>query len=111
MAVKRLLTEFDMCTFLRHQHSTKAASSAVKDALWHTIQSTRLNFAGKNKLDRQINLEVGRAPRHTTPMSSRRYSCFHKQSPRAQGGLDVMREDGGKPKVIANVTITLALDL
>jgi len=112
MALKRLLTEFGMGSSLRRQDYTEAASRAVKDALWHNS----INLAelyGKDKSEMQITVEVGVQKPDQIDTGTIRTLFPYGQViviPR-KGGLDVPRTDGGKPNVIANVAISVALDL
>ena len=112
MAVKRLLTEFGMGTSLRRQDYTEAASRAVKDALWHNSINLA-ELSGTDKSDMQITVDVG--VQNPEAVDKDRISEIF---PYGQitvvpqlGGLDIPRSDGGKPTVIANVAISVALDL
>ena len=112
MPVKRLLTEFGMGTSLRRQDYTEAASRAVKDALWHNS----INLAelyGKDKSDMMITVEVGvQDPQALdTDAIAAIFPYGQVEVIARKGGLDVPRSDGGKPTVIANVAISVALDL
>lgn len=112
MALKRLLTEFGMGSSLRRQDYTQAATRAVKDALWHNS----INLAelyGKDKSDMQITVEIGvQDPEAIDPDAIAAIFPYGQISvlPR-KGGLDVPRSDGGNPTVIANVAISVALDV
>lgn len=108
----RLLTEFGMGSSLRRQDYTEAATRAVKDALWHNS----INLAelyGKDKADMLITVEVG-VQQPEALETDKIVAIFPYGQvtvvPR-HGGLDVPRSDGGKPTVIANVAISVALDL
>ena len=112
MAVKRLLTEFGMGSSLRRQDYTEAATRAVKDALWHNSINLAELF-GKDKTEMQITVEV--AVQNPDALDSDKIARIFPYGqvtivPRL-GGLDVPRTDGGKPTVIANVAISVALDL
>lgn len=112
MAVKRLLTEFGMGSSLRRQDYTQAAERAVKDALWHNSINLAELF-GKQKEEMQITVEVG--VQNPDALEIDKIAAIFPYGqvtvvPR-QGGLDVPRNDGGKPTVIANVAISVALDL
>ncbi|MFA8385837.1 MAG: Lin0512 family protein [Pelagibaca sp.] len=112
MPVKRLLTEFGMGSSLRRQDYTEAASRAVKDALWHNS----INLAelyGKDKSDMMITVEVGvQDPDAVDTNALAAIFPYGQITVTARkGGLDVPRADGGKPTVIANVAISVALDL
>ena len=112
MALKRLLTEFGMGSSLRRQDYTEAASRAVKDALWHNS----INLAelyGKDKTDMVITVEVG--VQNPDALDTDAIAAIFPYGqitvvPR-KGGLDVPRSDGGTPTVIANVAISVALDV
>ncbi|MFP7673773.1 Lin0512 family protein [Marivita sp. S0852] len=112
MALKRLLTEFGMGSSLRRQDYTEAASRAVRDALWHNS----INLAelyGKDKSEMQITVEVGVQQPDQIDIDTLRTLFPYGQVtvvPRT-GGLDVPRSDGGTPTVIANVAISVALDV
>ena len=112
MPVKRLLTEFGMGSSLRRQDYTEAASRAVRDALWHNS----INLAelyGKDKSEMLLTVEVGVQNPEALDIGKIRTLFPYGQVtvvPR-KGGLDVPRADGGKPTVIANVAISVALDL
>lgn len=112
MAVKRLLTEFGMGTSLRRQDYTEAAARAVRDALWHNS----INLAelyGTDKSAMQITVEVGvQTPDAIDTGAIAAIFTYGQVTVTARkGGLDVPRSDGGKPTVIANVAISVALDL
>ncbi|MEL7166082.1 MAG: Lin0512 family protein [Pseudomonadota bacterium] len=108
----RLLTEFGMGSSLRRQDYTEAATRAVKDALWHNS----INLAelyGKAKEDMQITVEIG--VQDPDALDTTQIAAIFPYGqvtvvPR-RGGLDVPRADGGKPTVIANVAISVALEV
>ena len=112
MAVKRLLTEFGMGASLRRQDYTQAAVRAVQDALWHNS----INLAelyGKDKTEMQITVEVGVQQPDAVDVTrvAKIFPYGQVQVTPVHGGLDVPRADRGKPTVIANVAISVALDL
>ncbi|MEM9320739.1 MAG: Lin0512 family protein [Pseudomonadota bacterium] len=108
----RLLTEFGIGSSLRRQDYTQAAVRAVQDALWHNS----INLAelyGKQKEDMQITVEVG--VQQPNALRTDEIAAIFPYGqvtvvPR-RGGLDVQRADGGKPTVIANVAISVALEI
>lgn len=112
MTATRLLTEFGMGSSLRRRDYTEAAKRAVKDALWHNS----INLAelyGKDKSDMQITVEIG--VQNPDAIDSAAIAAIFPYGqitvlPR-KGGLDVARADGAAPTVIANVAISVALDL
>ena len=111
MAPKRLLTEFGMGTSLRRQDYTQAARRALQDALWHNS----INLAelyGQPKEAMQITVEIGvqqpeavniDALANIFPYGQLEFSVV-------EGGLDVPRPDGN-PTVIANVAISVSLEV
>lgn len=111
MAVKRLLTEFGMGSSLRRQDYTQAAVRAVEDALWHNSINLAELF-GKEKSEMQVSVEVAtQAPEQIDSAKIARIFPYGQVSVIAvKGGLDIPRQDGGNPTVIANVAISVALD-
>jgi uncharacterized protein (TIGR02058 family) len=108
----RLLTEFGMGSSLRRQDYTEAAVRAVRDALWHNSINLAELF-GREKGEMQILVEVGvQAPdRVEVARVAEIFPYGAVEVVARKGGLDVPRADGGKPTVIANVAISVALDL
>ncbi len=111
MAVKRLLTEFGMGSSLRRQDYTEAASRAVKDALWHNSINLAELF-GKDKSEMIITVEVAvQQPEKVDAEVIGAIFPYGQVTVKAvKGGLDVPRPDGN-PTVIANVAISVALDV
>jgi uncharacterized protein (TIGR02058 family) len=112
MTRKRLLTEFGMGTSLRRQDYTEAAIRAVKDALWHNSINLAELF-GRGKQDMLIDVEIGVQEPGQVDVD-KIIAVFPYGQPKVtavKGGLDVSRPDGGKPTVIANVAISISLDL
>jgi len=112
MALKRLLTEFGMGSSLRRQDYTQAAERAVRDALWHNSINLAELF-GKDKAEMQITVEVG--VQQPDEIDAGRIAEIFPYGQieviARKGGLDMPRSDGGRPTVIANVAISVALDL
>ena len=108
----RLLTEFGMGSSLRRQDYTEAAVRAVRDALWHNSINLAELF-GREKGEMQILVEVGvQAPGEVeVARVAEIFPYGEVEVVVRKGGLDVPRVDGGKPTVIANVAISVALDL
>ena len=111
MALKRLLTEFGMGSSLRRQDYTEAASRAAKDALWHNSINLAELF-GKDKSEMIITVEVAvQQPEMVDADVIAAIFPYGQVTVKAvKGGLDVPRPDGN-PTVIANVAISVALDL
>lgn len=111
MAKKRLLTEFGMGSSLRRQDYTEAAKRALKDALWHnSINLAELFDQEKSKM--MIDVEVGVQQPEKLDVEELKSVFPYGEisiSP-VKGGLDVPRPDGN-PTVIANVAISVSLDL
>lgn len=109
---KRLLTEFGLGTSLRRQDYTQAAVRGVQNALWHNS----INLAellGRPKSDMLIDVEVGVANPGAVDVAAIK-AVFPYGQPTVhvvQGGLDVPRQDGGNPTVMANVAISVSFEM
>lgn len=106
---KRLLTEFGMGTSLRRQDYTEAAVRALKDALWHNSINLAELF-GLEKTSMVLNVEVGVQNPEEVDVSAL-VAVFPYGQPQikvVKGGLDVPRQDGGRPTVIANAAISVS---
>ncbi|MGB5870545.1 MAG: Lin0512 family protein [Albidovulum sp.] len=112
MAPKRLLTEFGMGTSLRRQDYSEAAIRAVKDALWHNSINLAELF-GRDKQDMLIDVEIGvQEPDRVDIAAILAVFPYGQPTVRAvKGGLDVPRQDGGKPTVIANAAISVSFEM
>lgn len=108
---KRLLTEFGMGTSLRRQDYTQAAVRALKDALWHNSINLAELF-GVEKSAMLLTVEIGvQAPDQVdTAVLAQVFPYGQPSFSVVKGGLDVPRSDGGKPTVIANAAISVALE-
>jgi len=107
----RLLTEFGIGTSLRRQDYTEAACRAVRDALWHNSINLAELF-GTSKEDMLITVDIGvQAPGEVDLAKIETIFPYGHPNVRVvQGGLDVPRPEGtGKPTVIANAAISVAL--
>ena len=107
----RLITEFGMGTSLRRQDYTEAATRALKDALWHNSLNLAELF-GKPKSAMQITAEIGvQQPEQVDIAACKAVFPYGGVTVKVvQGGLDVPRPDG-KPTVIANVAISVAMEV
>ncbi|WP_193139997.1 MULTISPECIES: Lin0512 family protein [unclassified Meridianimarinicoccus] len=112
MPRQRLLTEYGMGTSLRRQDYTEAAVRALRNALWHNS----INLAellGRPKDDMLIDVEIGvQAPEAVDKTAL--MAVFPYGQPTVTvtlGGLDIPRNDGGKPTVIANAAISVSFDM
>lgn len=112
MSRKRLLTEFGMGTSLRRQDYTAAATRAVQDALWHNSVNLAELF-GREKSEMLIDLEIGvqQPDQVDTAAVVAAFPYGQISVSVVKGGLDVPREDGGKPTVIANVAISVSFEM
>ena len=108
---KRLLTEFGMGTSLRRQDYTEAAVRALKDALWHNSINLAELF-GVDKSAMLLTVEIGvQNPDAVDEAALKAVFPYGQPTIRVvKGGLDVPRADGGKPTVIANAAISVALE-
>ena len=111
MTRKRLLTEFGMGSSLRRQDYTQAATRALKDALWHNSINLAELF-GKDKGDMIIDVEVGVQNPDALDVDALAAVFPYGQISiiPVKGGLDVPRPVGN-PTVIANVAISVSLEL
>ncbi|MGB1235059.1 MAG: Lin0512 family protein [Planktomarina sp.] len=111
MAKKRLLTEFGMGTSLRRQDYTEAAVRGVKDALWHNSINLAELF-GREKGDMIIDVEVGVAQpgRVDVDQLLAVFPYGQLSVTVVEGGLDIPRAVGN-PTVMANVALSVSLDL
>ena len=111
MAETRLLTVLGMGTSLRRQDYTEAALRGVRDALWrNSINLAELFGARREAMILDVEIGVARPDAVDIP---RIEAAFPYGQPRVrvvQGGLDVPRPDA-PPNVIANVAISVSLDL
>ncbi|MCG6882505.1 MAG: Lin0512 family protein [Silicimonas sp.] len=108
---KRLLTEFGMGTSLRRQDYTQAAVRALRDALWHNSINLAELF-GVEKQAMLLTVEIGVQNPEAVDIAALE-AVFPYGQPTfsvVKGGLDVPRGDGGKPTVIANAAISVALE-
>ena len=111
MAIKRLFTEFGMGSSLRRRDYTQAAVRGVKDALWHNSINLAELF-GKDKTEMLIDVEVGvQSPGAVDCAAVAKIFPYGQVNVEVvHGGLDVPRSQGN-PTVIANVAISVSLDL
>jgi uncharacterized protein (TIGR02058 family) len=108
---KRLLTEFGMGTSLRRQDYTQAAVRALKDALWHnSINLAELFGVEKTAMILTVEIGVQQPERVDTSVLAEVFPYGQPSFSIVKGGLDVPRVDGGKPTVIANAAISVALE-
>jgi uncharacterized protein (TIGR02058 family) len=111
MPKHRLLTEFGIGTSLRRQDYTEAAKRALSDALWrNSINLAELLGAPKEAMLIDVDIGVQHPDRvDTTELAS----VFPYGQPTFRihkGGLDIPRPTGN-PTVIANVAISVSLDM
>ena len=108
---KRLLTEFGMGSSLRRQDYTEAAVRALKDALWHnSINLAELFGVDKSAMVLTVEIGVQQPDQVDTDALAAVFPYGQPRFSVVRGGLDVPRTDGGKPTVIANAAISVALE-
>ena len=111
MTANRLLTEFGMGTSLRRQDYTSAARKALQDALWHnSINLAELFDQPKEAMRITVDIGVQQPERVDTSKLIDIFPYGQIAFNVTKGGLDVPRPDGN-PTLIANVAISVALDL
>ena len=111
MTKTHLLTEFGMGSSLRRQDYTEATKRAIKHALWRNSINLAELF-GKEKTDMIIDVKVGVAQPDAVDVEAVKSVFPYGQISVevVEGGLDVER-DVGVPNVMANVAISVSLDL
>ncbi len=112
MGKTRLLTEFGMGSSLRRGDYTAAAERALRDALWHNSINLAELFA-KDKTDMIIDVDVAVGQPETLDHDRLKAVFPYGQVTinGVKGGLDIDRPDGTGATVIANVAISVSLDL
>lgn len=112
MPRKRLLTEFGFGSSLRRQDFTQAAMRGVENALWHNSINLAELF-GREKSDMLIDVDVAVAePDQVDVDKVARVFPYGQVSVRvSKGGLDIPRQDGGKPTVMANIAISVSFEM
>jgi len=111
MAKTRVAVEFGMGTSLRRQDYTKAAVSALKDALWHNSLTMAQAFDFPRSamiVDVEIAVQEPEnvdleALKDVLPYGTASFKAVH-------GGLDIAKPDGGKT-VIANAAVIVSFDM
>lgn len=111
MAKTRVAVEFGMGTSLRRQDYTKAAASALKDALWHNSLTMAPAF-GFDKSAMIVDVEIAvQQPNQVDLDALRDILPYGKGSFRAvHGGLDIAKPDAGIT-VIANAAVIVSFDM
>jgi len=106
-----LLTEFGMGSSLRRQDYTEATKRAIKHALWRNSINLAELF-GKEKAEMIIDVKVGVAEPEKVDVEDVAAVFPYGQITVevVKGGLDVSRHDAA-PNVMANVSISVSLDL
>ena len=112
MTMKRLAVEFGMGTDLRGADYTKAAVRALKDALWHNALSV-YDALGFKPEQMHVEVVIGVAKPEAVDKAAIAAvlpygTCVVTVE---QGGLDVPKDDGGSPTVIANAAAIVYLDI
>ena len=111
MAKTRVAVEFGMGTSLRRKDYTKAAISALKDALWHNSLSMSDAF-GFDKSDMIIDVEIAvQRPENVDLEELKNILPYGNGSFKAVfGGLDIRKVEGGTT-VIANAAVIVSYDM
>ena len=111
MAKTRVAVEFGMGTSLRRKDYTKAAISALKDALWHNSLGMAPAF-GFDKSAMIVDVEVAvQDPEKVDLDQLRNILPYGQGSFKAIfGGLNIPKPEGGFT-VIANVAVIVSFDM
>jgi uncharacterized protein (TIGR02058 family) len=112
MAKTRVAVEFGMGTSLRRRDYTKAAVSALKDALWHNSLNMAQAF-GFDKSAMIVDVEVAvQQPDQVDIDALRDVLPYGQGSFRAvHGGLDIPKPDASGTTVIANAAVIVSFDM
>ena len=109
--MQKLLVEFGMGTSLRRGDYTQAATRAVRDALWHnSINLAELFGVEKEAMLLTVEIGVQNPDQVDTSVLAEVFPYGQPSFSIVKGGLDIPRADGGKPTVIANAAISVALE-
>ncbi|MGE0314670.1 MAG: Lin0512 family protein [Lautropia sp.] len=110
--MKRLALEFGMGTDLRGADYTKAAVRALKDALWHNALSVydALGFEAR-QMHVEVVIGVARPEAVDAAAVAAVLPYGTSEVKVERGGLDVPKDDGGAPTVIANAVAIVYLDV
>ena len=112
MPKHRVLTEFGMGTSLRRQDYTQAAKRGLQDALWHnSINMAELFDFPKEAMIIDVQIGVQEPGQVDTEALLDIFPYGQPNITAVKGGLDIPRQDGGKPTVIANVAISVSFDM
>ena len=111
MAKTRVAVEFGMGASLRRQDYTKAAISALKDALWHNSLSMS-DALGFDKSAMIIDVEIAvQQPENVNLEELKDILPYGKGSFKTVfGGLDLKKAEGGIT-VIANAAVIVSFDM
>ncbi|MGI9523376.1 MAG: Lin0512 family protein [Hyphomicrobiaceae bacterium] len=112
MTVKRMVLEIGMGTDIRGADSTKAASRALRDALWRNSINIA-DVCGKTRDEMIIDVHLG-VPRpetvdHQVVLSVLPYGAATLHV--VDGGLEVPTDDGDDSTIVAHAVAVVSLDI
>ena len=111
MPKHRVLTEFGMGTSLRRLDYTKAARSALQDALWHnSINMAELFGLPKEAMIIDVEIACQKPEEVDTDALLDIFPYGQPHVTVVHGGLDVPRPDGHRT-VIANAAINVSFEM
>ncbi len=111
MPKHRVLTEFGMGTSLRRLDYTKAARSALQDALWHnSINMAELFGMPKEAMIIDVEIACQKPEEVDTNALLDIFPYGQPHVTVVHGGLDVPRPDGRRT-VIANAAINVSFEM
>lgn len=112
MALKRLAVEMGMGTDLRGQDYTKAATRALRDALWHN-SLTVCAALGYELDEMKVEVNIGVAKPDAVDVEQVKavlpYGTADVKV--VKGGLDIVSDDGASHTVVANAAAIVYLDI
>ena len=112
MARKRLVMEVGMGTDLHGQDYTKAAVRGLRDALWHNSLSIAPAM-GYPRDAMQVDIEIAVAQPDQVDRAAVAAELPYGRANVSvvKGGLDIPKDDGTDPVVVANAAAIVYLDI
>ncbi|MBU2531272.1 MAG: Lin0512 family protein [Alphaproteobacteria bacterium] len=112
MTLKRMALEIGMGTDVRGGDSTKAASRALRDALWRNSLSIA-KALGQDPKDMHVDIRIG-VPNPETVDRDAVLSVVPYGTPQltvVEGGLEMANEDNSDVMLLAHAAVIVRLDI
>ena len=112
MALKRMALQLGMGTDIRGGDSTKAATRALRDALWRNSLSIA-RAIGQSPDDMRVEIKIGvprpETVRHDTVLAVLPYG--HPTLEVVEGGLSMPNQDNSDVTLIAHAAVIVRLEV